>query len=466
MEIEPFPDTADEFYLLRDDRTNRAGVGRMYTSRSVSVTADPDLLRTEAGQTLFLGSCNLLSRWCRRVSIHVEDCPGALGPGMLAASLIDTAVSQMRDADPFGVFAQSGDDPNSSDLRLHVGVQCDDNRIPTTLISASGWNALVGRPGSVPPAHFGNGTGRIGALFAAGLGAAQVFRDALSIKQATPRAILFDALRMRFVREPKHDFPGPNSADLGELLMIGAGAVAGAAAFCLKMQDSKASVTIVDGDIAKVENFNRSPILGRRQYGLSKAETVAGFFEGSKIRSAAVSSWFDEMELTEPDVLARYDVWLPLANERNVRWLVQNLVPPLMIQASTNGSWGFNFGRHIPGFGDCLADRFAGQAGDEAMRCSEGSVIDLAVGHVDAALPFLSFLAGASIASELERLNMPRYPYCSNFVAFDLSGEEPGSQSFDRRARQQCVCRSQQSLFQRYRSTTKYAHLSANGWKA
>jgi ThiF family protein len=463
----PFPEAPEEFYRLRDDRTNRVDVAPTYATRSVSITADKGILSTEAGQVLFLSSCNLLSRWCRRVFICIDDVPCILGDGISGPSLVSTAIGQMTDADPFGAFRQSGDDPDLADLRLHVGVECGHSRIRTTLVSSVGWYAIVGRPGTIL-SRGNNPKGRIGALFAAGFGAAQVFRDAVSpvSKPLERKVILFDALRMKFSLEIEHDNPYSAPADLGQLLMIGAGAVGGAAVYCLTMQNSTASLTVVDGDIAKVENFNRSPILGRSQYGLPKAEVVANFLRGSRIASTAIPSWFDELELARLDSLERYDVWLPLANERNVRWLIQNQVPPLMVQASTSRSWGFNFGRHIPGLGDCLADRFSGLDGSESMRCAEGPVPDQAAGSVDAALPFLSFLGGASIAADLERLNMRDYPHCPNFGAYDLRDEIPGSQLFDRRARMQCICRTQEVVFRRYRASGKYAHLSKAGWSA
>ena len=468
MEIGPFPETSEEFYRLRDDRTNRAGVAPTYATRSVAITADKGILSTDAGQVLFLSSCNLLSRWCRHVFICVDDVPCILGEGISGPSLVDTAFSQMIDADPFGVFRQSRYDPGLAHLRLHVGLECGPSSIPTTLVSAFGWYAIVGRPETIQPHLRNRPKGRIGALFAAGFGAAQVFRDAVfpMAKPLEPKSILFDGLRMKLSQELEHDLPFSGSADLGMLLMIGAGAVGGAAVYCLRMQNSKASLTVVDGDVAKVENFNRSPILGRSQYGLPKAEVAANFLRGSLITPNAIPSWFDELELARLDSLAGYDVWLPLANERNVRWLIQNQVPPLMVQASTNKSWGFNFGRHIPGLGDCLADRFSGLDRVEPMRCAEGPVPDQAAGSVDAALPFLSFLGGASIAADLERLNVPDYPHSPNFGAFDLRGEVPGSQLFDRRARMHCICRNQEVLFHRYRASGKYAHLSKSGWSA
>src|SRR5260221_3615195 len=61
-----FPRNPEEFYRLRDDRTNRCVANRGYQSIRTSVSIDSDVARTISGQAMMLTTCNLLSRWCRR----------------------------------------------------------------------------------------------------------------------------------------------------------------------------------------------------------------------------------------------------------------------------------------------------------------------------------------------------------------------------------------------------------------
>src|SRR5687767_14547669 len=113
-----FPTTAEEFYRLRDDRTNLySGVEGDYHAKAVRVTAHPAALSCLAGQVMLMVSVNLLARWCRRVVLTMDDQPlhGRLGP---ASSLLTAALASMKDADPFGDFSVEVGGP--CDLHLHI----------------------------------------------------------------------------------------------------------------------------------------------------------------------------------------------------------------------------------------------------------------------------------------------------------------------------------------------------------
>src|SRR6202023_1789117 len=89
-----------------------------YAHQVVQVTADTAALASLSGQVLFLTTCNLLARWCRRAAITVEDVAPhqrLRGDG----SLVSRAVSTMRDADPFGEF--STELPDRANLHVHIG---------------------------------------------------------------------------------------------------------------------------------------------------------------------------------------------------------------------------------------------------------------------------------------------------------------------------------------------------------
>src|SRR5438132_519160 len=61
-----FPSTAEEFYALRDDRTNRCITTRDYQRVGCVVCLAPEHAATANGQTMLLVAANLLTRWCRR----------------------------------------------------------------------------------------------------------------------------------------------------------------------------------------------------------------------------------------------------------------------------------------------------------------------------------------------------------------------------------------------------------------
>lgn len=59
------PKSADAFYALRDERTNRCTESRSYQEVTCVLNLSPSLAEARAAQVTFLAAANLLSRWCR-----------------------------------------------------------------------------------------------------------------------------------------------------------------------------------------------------------------------------------------------------------------------------------------------------------------------------------------------------------------------------------------------------------------
>ncbi|MGZ5160502.1 MAG: ThiF family adenylyltransferase [Burkholderiales bacterium] len=454
-----FPSNAEEFYRLRDDRTNLYGVDGEYHAKAVRVTASPAVLRTLSGQILLVVSVNLLARWCRQVVLAIDDHPlhAQLGP---AGFLLAHVLASMRDADPFGEFTVGGDE-RSCDLHLHIGDGCRHTAVPTTVISASGWYAAVRRASE--PALAAGSANRIGAVAAAILGGAQVFRDALGRGELYGKGFLFDAFSGRPVSEQiQRSWEEQDScSDLGRLLMVGAGSVGSAAAYFIRLLGLPGSMRVVDGDVGKVENISRSPILGRRLHGCGKASAVQEALSGGALDIEAEDAWWRESKSTS---LAGYDIIIPVANEQDIRWEIQNGCPPLMVHASTGRNWNVNFGRHIPGVDDCLADRFVGFEDKPVFTCASGKLADNPKAGVDASLPFLSFFAGFLIATDLARLGVEGYPHTTNFANYSFLKNRFMPQLYPETPRDECICHSQARGFWRFRKHTRYSHLSPSSW--
>ena len=80
---------------------------------------------------------------------------------------------------------------------------------------------------------------------------------------------------------------------------------------------------------------------------------------------------------------------------------------------------------------------------------------------MDAALPFLSFAAGAMAASEILKVNLPGYPFSANRVIFNTC-PYPRFVSAPMRFRKQCVCSQRSSaVHRRMIEGTRYGRLSA-----
>lgn len=456
-----FPTTPEEFYKLRDDRTQRYVGKRDYQLVRCVVTIDSELTKRFKGQVMLAVTCNLLSRWCRFVEIVLPQdgtfLDARLGDGLLSSFLL----RQMKDADPYGDFKVSTRRTVGTHFRLHIGSSIADSSEKFTIINADGWCAALGKPVT---RLLGSGSELvIGPIAAACLGVAQLFKRALGFDESLlTEDGLFDLFALKRVGREESPALAPqlNRIELGRVLMVGAGSVGSAAAYCMKLADVLCDLTIVDGDVVKIENFNRSPIFGTGNFGMNKGEAVARSLARTKIKADFSPGWWVKFVAQRGSLKNKFDIWLPLANEHGVRWSMQQNLPPLLIHASTGFNWNVNHGRHIPGRHDCLADRFPNEVTKEVLACSTAAV-PVEGATVDAALPFLSTFAGLLVTSELIRLELPGYPQVPNFALIDFMGPMSSIQLWDRTARPECSCRTlSPRIYANFNGASKYSHLA------
>jgi hypothetical protein len=135
-----------------------------------------------------------------------------------------------------------------------------------------------------------------------------------------------------------------------------------------------------------------------------------------------------------------------------------------MVHASTGRNWNVNFGRHIPGVDDCLADRFAGFDDTPMFTCASGKVAANQTVSVDASLPFLSFFAGFLIATDLARLGIDGYPHTPNYGNYSFFKNRFTPQLSPDGPRNECICHTQSDGFWRFRKDTRYSYLSPTSW--
>lgn len=454
-----FPTSAEEFYALRDDRTNRYTENRTYQKAQCAISADASALRDATGQIMLLVACNLLSRWCRHIDILVptsELSARSFRGGLLG----DEILKQMRDADPFGSFSWSDRRIVTAPLQLHVGANPAQG-VKATVINASGWVATIGDHGTRLPTS--KALNIVGAVGAACLGVAQVFKLAIGVSaERIIRPGAFDLLRLERIHLNATQGTGPRvtNTGLGRILLIGAGSVGSALAYCLQLAAPKCETAIIDKDLVLVENFNRSPLFGKSNFRINKAEALREMLLDASIPSAAYPMSWNEFIRSHGRRPCEFDVWLPLANEENVRASIQCNIPPLMVYAVTNSNWGTSHGRWIPGRDECLVDRFHQPTTEDQLQCSTGQVVT-AQGATDAALPFLSMFAGLMVFAELLRLQLPGYPHVPNYALFDFFGALDTIQKMDSRPRSRCDCRSlPAALYKYFNHPSKYFGLS------
>ena len=450
-----FPSSAAEFYALRDDRTNRCIGAKCYQDSSCVLYLSSTVAETRAAQVTFLVGANLLSRWCRRVTLVAPRT--VLHPALGSRSnVLEAALNQMRDADPFGSYQAQESPPRfQHDVALCVGDEVPELPVARPVsVNACGWLAGISRDVASPISPTENGN-CVGAIAAACFGVAQVFKMALGLPD--DRLLqdgVFDVFTMDWTDRPN---AGPVPAtDIGRLLMVGAGSVGSSAAYCMRMAGITGEVTILDEDVVKIPNFNRSPIFGRQTLGLNKSEVTAAHLAESGLRATACPVWWNDYIVEQDRRTLPFDVWLPLANDFGVRLSMQNNVPPMMIHASTTANWGVNHGRHLPGTDDCLADRFPDEVEAKDLACATGNAI-VHQDRIDAALPFCSLFAGLLVTAELLRLQLPDYPQVPNFALFDWYSSLNTIQKWDKSPKRGCICRQQdRDLHQVFNRTTRY----------
>jgi len=454
--MRPFPASADEFYALRDDRTNRCVGSGEYQKARCALVISEDAVASFAGQVMLRVAANLLSRWCRRVTVVLPSTDTESAVGLGVGNLGEVVLAQMRDADPFGNFNLSDQLPMDAPLKLCIGHGPSEVSDPASVcINASGWLASIsiGRAIPLEPSEVRN---PLGAIAAACLGIAQLFKIAVQMPRASYlRAGIFDVFSLAWLSTVPQGRRWPESLDIGRILMVGAGSVGSSAVYSMHLAGLAGSLTIVDNDDTKIENFNRSPIFGQKTLGEPKSAATAAFLSSSTLSPTPVVLWWDEFLKQHGRAAVDFDVWLPLANDFDVRRSMQHNVPPLLIHASTTANWGVNHARHIPGRDDCLVDRFPTVVTADQLACGVGKISAAEV-TVDAALPFISFFAGMLVAADLVRAQLPDYPQTPNFALIDWYGNLEGIQSWDRKPRPGCVCGDQAALHEYYNRNTRH----------
>ena len=445
--------TAEEFYAQRDDRTTRVAGVTDYQGRTVTLSIDPQWAATYPGQVAFLTAANILARWCRRVNLvapAVRLVPLLSTP---QADLLHRALEEMRAADPFGVFVTGGQ--AETDYHLHLGPDGPQGEKTWHALGAD-WRAVVsGSPLARPSAESLN---PIGAMGAACLGVAAVFRAACSMVGARIETDVLDFFSFSDSAATGVP-PFPKKIELGSALMVGAGAVGGCMLYFLRMLPVGGSLEVVDHDVVKFLNLNRSTILGIDDVGQPKASVAEAYFAGHPltVKGHAV----DYRSYLEARRRAAVDLVIPVANEMGVRWDLANGTPPLMVYGSTGTDWSAHLGRHIPFREDCLSCRFS-QAVEPQMACASGAIEAPEAAQPDAALPFLSSLAALLAVAELCKLQLEGYPFHGNRVAVNVAGDWVQRRTAQTEPQSGCgACRSRRiEVFRVLRGETRWAGLT------
>ena len=385
----------DRFYAERDRRTKAYNVATERLDSPVRINVGADAASSPVGQALALSLINMVCRIHRRVELLLPDSDLLVVPLVPGRTLAEAGEALAVAIDPFIDLASS----RESAPTLAIG-----DVAGTYWLGANGY---IGHLCDAPTLITGHPASLLGAGMAACLGSAALLLAVTGAPVRTRSVSVWG-----FDNQPV--LPGP-AEELGPIavgervVLVGAGAVGSAILYWLRLLGVTGAWTVVDGDIVKLHNTNRSMGMLAADAGWGNGVPGGPVANKSKIGAALIGAspvvgWYDEW-VTKPG--PRPDLLIPAGGERNIRQNLGLLGLPLMLQGATSPDWQVQLHRHGPG-DSCPACRFPEEP-TAGMACSTGPLpFDLDSDDedesTDAALPFLSAAAGLLVVAALTQL--------------------------------------------------------------
>jgi hypothetical protein len=453
--------TKEEFYRLRDDRTNRLTDSLDYHELRVRVIASPQAVNTFCGQVQLLIVANMLARWCRNVEFGFQDAPlGNLLRVNGCNTLHERINFEVREADPFGSFLFELTRSNSAQYTIKVGGDWTPEEPVDFTIDSTGWTVRAGR-GNLAFSLGDSQNNPVGPAFAACIGVADAFKVATGLPQETRvRDVTLSTFNPYTTNvSSEHEPPMPDCLSLGSVQVVGIGSVGSAALYLLRMMRLDASLDLLDHDLVEFVNLNRSPIFGVSDVGRPKVAVGADYLRPVAPVEAFAGTYGQYIEQSgrKPEDV---DLILPLANEFGVRSTIENNFPPLQIYGTTF-EWGINYHRHIPLIEDCSVCRFPEDAQQAPLVCAGAQIETPTNERVDAALPFLSVGAAALAVADLIKLQLPDYPFSPNFTEIDFKGDMTHPFSYQRPRKAGCLCSTRSGrIHEKLIASTRFSQVS------
>ncbi len=430
----------------RDSRSHR------YAGRVL----DPErwiLLRTHAshaagydGQVAVLTAANLLARMTPAVALDVPRVPIVAPLPWAGHDLREHLLGLVFKADPFGKFVcrpfREGD----------YAIQLAPDGAPA-VAHGSGWNIYLGPPPSpLPSAAAPN---PIGPAMAAILAAAAAFRSDL---RGAPGTVLLNSLDWRHSSIEADEGELLPEPALGEIWTVGTGSVGTAILYFLALATRNFAAGLFDMDVVKIHNLDRSPLFIADHVGMPKVAAAAACLREAGLGAVRTDPRaLDESALWRNREAGTPDILIPAANERNVRAVIETGFPPVQIYATTGRHWQAAVIRHVPFRDPCSFCLFPVQD-HVPTECAGGEVaVREREKPVDAALPFLSFAAGAMAAGEILKLGLPGYPFSPNRVVLNT---QPAVKAVGASLslRPECICqRRSEAVHRRMIAGTRFA---------
>ena len=232
----------------------RLNYGGACPAPEVGLVVQPAALHSLAARPAVVAAANLLARWVPKLSVHMP-----WNSKTQAESLATDVEEAVRTANPFLEIRWGEARTGHPSLTIGPGAPASRNGAS---VWADGWVAVSARgPSSACRAEPITSV----LLFAVALGVGRVFRDAWGISAVEPAELRWDTWQHSLKPEPSDpELPPlpPGPPELGRVLQVGAGAVGSNIIYFLGLMGASADLLVLDHDVVKIENLDRSLLFG------------------------------------------------------------------------------------------------------------------------------------------------------------------------------------------------------------
>lgn len=451
--------TKEEWYKQRDDRTLRVEGVKGFDHFSIGIVVDPLNAKQYPSQVAALVCVNIISRWCKKISIQPVDQKSVL-PNSTGADFSKLLLDTMENSDPYGNFQLKSFNQTDVDLIIHVGGTSTPIE-KSIVVNGSGW--IAGISNSAPLISLSNDdTNPIGPSFAACLACAYAFNVAISKSYPVALTKWYSLLDFSAGDSPNSVNPAlDNGFHFGKILQVGCGAVGSSLDYLISLMKLNADLSIADFDSVEPPNCSSSLSFTADDSVTTPLTKKVDVCDRVLKSSGVIAKVFPDPFTGDIYSAVKPDLILCLANEQAVWPAIQYNYPPLVYHATTTPNWGINFGRHIPIEEWCIVCRFGITDYKFKPVCST-AVVEVEEKKILGVLPFLSPSAAVMTLAEVLKLSRDNYPANQNFYQFsfkNLPGAEFIGQQKERRP--DCeVCSTQSAdFYPKLLENSKYFHL-------
>ncbi|MBN8837681.1 MAG: hypothetical protein J0I09_10495 [Sphingobacteriia bacterium] len=288
---------------------------------------------------------NILSRWCSNISI---DNP--------YPEINEHLLKLLKINDPYISVTFNSIKSFKSHINVFISPrQITDMDHDYISIDGKGWLSCCSfnKTTSLPESKSQNDI--IGISFAACLVNAELFRYSIH-KPCVPYTKWYSVWNLEcYDYQPvKDDGQDWVQYDLGNINLIGCGAIGSSFVYLFPFTGLKANFLLIDPDPLEIHNTSSSLLF-------SADAAIKG-----ELKVLQNKQWLNQYDINA-EIFPHYynnlsnsncDLVCCFANEKDIWASLQNNYPPLTFHATTSKNWSVNIGRHIPLIDECIACTF------------------------------------------------------------------------------------------------------------